>query len=318
MTYIKEIEKCPVCKQPARVTKKWVLNKYKIRYNYFIYHHDEIDHYSNQTPGISRRFRKGEILTLLVDTINSESFKDALFRTKEIKKILNHKDSRIGSDTIRDNLYKLSKSGMLETVKRGRDVYFINAIYKERLSFVDDSLRMILKDSNEDMMFSKHISINTIRNDKSWPLYYLPYKIFGDTDAEFESLQFKARDITNDVDLKTILLEDNAREKRLLLKSNKPLYPNESIRIKFEYNWEEPNRNFFYTAATEMSSFEFIIMGNQPMKLQATQTISTLNQVKDFSSSIVRIKSRRWKFVYSLKIKSIGAFSVIKFTWESH
>ncbi len=316
MRYVKKVEKCPVCKQTARVTRKWVLNKYKTRYNYSIYHHGAIDHYSNQISEASRKFKKGEIKSMLVDAINSENFKDALFRTKEMKRILRLKHPNIGSDAIRDNLYRLSDSGMIETVKKGRDVYFLNAIYKERLSFVNDSLRLILKDVDNNLMFKNHISINTIRNDKNWPLYYLPYRIFGDSDNEFKGLQFKARDLTNNQILKTTVLEDGAREKRLLLKSSKPLFPNESIRIKFEYNWDEPKQTFFYTAATEMSSFEFTFMGNLPMKIQATQTISSLNQVKDLSSAIVREKSRRWKFVYSLRMKSVRAFSIIQFKWN--
>lgn len=318
MRYVKKVGICPVCKLPARVTRKWVLNKYKARYDYLIYHHNGINHYSNQGSGASRKFKKGEIRSMLVNAINSENFKDALFRTEEMKKILRLKYQNIGSDEIRDNLYKLSDSGMIETVRKGRDVYFLNAVYKERLSFVDDSLRLILRDIDNNLMFRNHISINTIRNDKNWPLFYLPYRIFGDSDNDFKGLQFKARDLTNNQILKTTVLEDNAREKRLLLKSSKPLFPNQSVRIKFEYNWDEPTQTFFYSAATEMRSFEFTFMGNRPLKIQATQTISSLNQVKDLSNAIVRKKSRRWKFVYSLKMKSIGAFSIIQFKWTDY
>jgi Fe2+ or Zn2+ uptake regulation protein len=316
MAFVKEQGICPICKNSAVVTRKWVLNKYKTRYNYLIYHHSGTVHYSNVTSAKTRSFKKGELKKLLINTINSESFKSGLFRAEDVRKALFREYPSIIIDSIRDNLYRLADSGMLESVKRGRNVFFLNAVYKERLSFVDDSKKILLTDLDNDLMFKGHVSIGTIRNDKSWPLYYLPYRIFGDSDKRFKDLEFKAFNVTDQEELKTVMIEDNPREKRLLLKLAKPLFPNETMTVRFEYNWQEPKQTFFFTTAAHLKSFEFKFLGNMPVKILVTQTISTLNQMKDLSNSIAPGKSKGWKFVYVFKLKDMKPFSIIQFRWK--
>ncbi len=313
---VKEEGICPMCMRPSLITRKWVLNNYGKRYNYIVYKHTEGAHYSNELPQYSRSLRKGTLKKILIDTINSESFKDGLFSTEDARISLMRTNQSVDMDSVRDNLYQLVELGMLKSVKKGRRVYFINAAYSDRLSFVDDSLRVILKDVDDDALFKRHASIATVRNDKGWPLYYLPYKIFGDSGIKFSELQFKALDITNKVELKTVVIEDNPTEKRLLLKLIKPLFPGERIRIRFEYDWGEPNQSFFHTAATYMRSFNLTFLGNGPLEARATQSLSNLNEVRDLSKSIKLGKRHGWNYVYTLRLRSIEPFSVIQFRWK--
>lgn len=317
MVYTKEEGICPICKVNAIITKKWVLNKYSKRYNYLVYHHNGFVHYVSEAITGSRKFKKGELKKLLIETINSESFKEGLFSTEDAKEALLKVYPSISLDSIRDNLHKLSEEGMLELVRRGKRIFFLNAVYKERLSFLDDSIKFVLMDLDNDTLFRGHISTSLIRNDKSWPLYYLPYKIYGDTEIDFKYLRFSASDLATKESLRTLIIEDKPREKRLLLKLDKPLFPNETIKIRFEYQWQEPKQTFFFTAATQMNSFEFVLMGNKPLKIQATHTISTLNEVNDITPSIILKSNSDWKYIYSVKIKSIRAFSVIHFKWKT-
>ena len=317
MVYVKEVRVCPVCNVKAVVSKKWVLNSYGKRYNYLIYQHDGFVHYSNEKASISRNFKKGEMVKHLTETINSENFKYGLFKTKDAKVALSNKFLSISMDSVRDSLYKLVETGMLETVRKGRILYFLNTVYKERLSFVDDSINFELLDLDDDGMFKGHIFTSIIRNDKSWPLYYLPYKIFGDSDVYYDDLQIRASVAESNETLKTLILEDKPREKRLLLKLNRPLFPNESIKIRFDYYWQEPKHTFFFTAATFMKSFELKLMGNMPLKIQGTLTQPTTGEIKDLSGSIISNGSRKWKYVYLAKIRSVKEFSVIHFKWKS-
>ena len=317
MVYVKEVRVCPVCNVKAVVSNKWVLNSYGKRYNYLIYQHDGFVHYSNEKASISRNFKKGEMVKHLTETINSENFKYGLFKTKDAKVALSNKFLSISMDSVRDSLYKLVETGMLETVRKGRILYFLNTVYKERLSFVDDSINFELLDLDDDGMFKGHIFTSIIRNDKSWPLYYLPYKIFGDSDVYYDDLQIRASVAESNETLKTLILEDKPREKRLLLKLNRPLFPNESIKIRFDYYWQEPKHTFFFTAATFMKSFELKLMGNMPLKIQGTLTQPTTGEIKDLSGSIISSGSRKWKYVYLAKIRSVKEFSVIHFKWKS-
>ena len=316
MTFPKEEGICPFCKRKSFITRKWVLNNYKTRYNYTIYHHDGFVHYSNTTPNNARVFKKGIIEKVLIETINSENFKDGLFLTRDIKKRLQKEYQEISSDTLRENLHRLVEIGMLEKVRKGRQIYFLNAIFKDRLNYVFDSVKFSLGDTNEDTLFRSHVSIYNIRNDKTWPLYFLPYRIFGDTDITYDKMRFKAIDLTNNEDLKVLLIEDNPREKRILIRLNKPLFPNENMKVRFDYDWQEPRQNFVFTAATHMNAFEIVLSSNYPLKIQASRTISTMNELKDLSKEVVGTRTKKWRFVYSVKLKSIRPFSVLQFRWK--
>jgi hypothetical protein len=314
---VKEEVICPTCKKPSLMTRKWVLNRYGKRYDYLIYRHEDAVHYSNESPLQSRSFKKGILKKTLIDIINSESFKNGLFSAEEARLSLLKMNQRANLDSIRDSLYQLVELGMLKSIKKDRKVYFINAAYSDRLSFVDDSLKVILSDIDGDGLFRRHVSNALVRNDKKWPLVNLPYKILGDSEIEFEKICFKARDLTHKVELKTIVIEDNPLEKRLLLKLTKPLLPNETIRIRFEYDWSELNQSFFHTAATFMKSFNLTFLGNRQLEARATLSESDLNEVIDLSKSIKIDKKPGWNYVYSLKLKAVKSFSVMQFRWKN-
>lgn len=307
---------CPICGKPSVPSSKWVLNNYGKRYDYLIYTHGDSKHYSNQSHSPSRSFKKGFLKMSLVEVINSEYFRDGLFSTRDAKDSLMKLNIMAQMDSVRDNLYRLAEIGMLKAVRKDRRVYFINAAYSSRLSFVDESLKVILKDEEGDGMFRHHISIVTVRNDKDWPLPHLPYKILGDSDVSFEEINFKARDLTNEADLKTFVIEETPTEKRLLLKLLKPVPPGETLKVRFEYFWKESNRSFFYTSATLMKRLELSFLTNKPIETSALLCASSLDDVIDLTASISKERNNRWEHSYNLKLTSLKAFSVVHFKWK--
>ncbi len=309
-------EACPVCKNSAIVTKKWVLNNRGRKYSYLLYHHNGSIHYRNQSPSNSRSRTKGEIRRMLIEIINSEAFNEGLFSAEDARRMLSAKGMDVPLDSVRENLYGLQSTGMVEAMKKDRKVLFINSAFRERLSFIDESIRFVLRDIDDDQTFRNHISITVVRNDKRWPLYYIPYKIYGDSDVKFEEIQFSARDISNNQSLKHMLIEDRPKEKRLLIKLATPLPPNESVKVKFEYDWGEPRREFFFTAATHMKSFGVVLMSKSPLRLHASTTSQDLNEIEDVSGLVVRKARRNWGYVYSLIIGSIKPFSIVQLRWE--
>ena len=318
MAYVKEEGICPICNRKGVITRKWVVNKYKKKYFYTIYNHDGTLHYLNQSQDQSRKFKKGDLERILIERIISEKFKTGLFKISDIKKLLSKDYPDIDANSIGSNLRRLSSLGILENVKKGRNLYFLNAIYRDRLSFVLESEKFILEDINNDGLFSRHTFIGLIRNDKAWPLYFIPYKVLGDTDTDFEKLGFNARDLSNSEELKTLVIEDKKREKRLLLKLSKPLFPEERREISFKFDWEEPNKSYVFSAATVMSNFELSLFSNLPVRVSATLTSSDLNEVRDISNSIIQKKNRRWNFIYSINLASVQPFSILQVKWKSH
>lgn len=309
-------EVCPVCNISARVTRKWVLNKYGKRYDYFIFHHIGFVHYSNQNNQISKEFRKGELEKILIETINSQDFKMGSFKVKDIKLLLIKTFPNVGFGSIKISLNRLAEIGIIERRKKGRGLYFISTVSKDRLSFIIDSLTIGLEDVNKDNMFDKHIFIYKVKNDHSWPLYFIPFRYVGDVDIAFDDMEMLASDPSSSKELKVILVEDAPTDKRILLKLSTPLLPEELRGIRIEYNWPEPKQLFVFSAATKMNSFEFSVSGKNSTKLMASLTSASTSETRDISGGIKEYSSSKWKSISRISITDVESFCVLQLKWK--
>ena len=316
MTFSERREVCPVCGEQAKVTRKWVMNKYSKRYDYFIYHHQGTIHYSNQDQKAQKYIKKGELERALIETINSQNFRLGLFRNNDVRKLLVKNFSDIGFGSIKVSLERLAKIGMIEKHKKGRSLYYINTVSKDRLSFVIISLKIGLVDIDKDNTFKKHVFTYIIKNDHSWPLYYVPFRYVGDVDMRFEELELHATDASSSKDFKVLLIEDSPTDKRVLLKMPIPLLPGELRDIKVEYHWPEPKMSFVFSAATRMDNFQFSISGDNDIKLSASLTLASRNETRELSNNNTETSTPIWKYISGISISDVEPFSVLQFKWK--
>lgn len=307
---------CPVCGNKGRVTRKWVTNSYGKRYDYYIYHHPNNVHYSNQAAKESKRFRKGQLDRILIEIVNSQEYKLGSFRISDIRKLLveNYPDAGFGS--IKVCLNRLAQVGIVEKRRKGRNLIFVNTVSKERLSFIIDSISIFLEDKNSNGLFEVHSFEYKIRNDHSWPLYYFPFRAVGDVDKKFEDIDLHAQDSTSGKTINVMLIDDSPSDKRVLLKFQSPLLPEERRDLKIDYRWPEPKQVFVYSSATRMNSFEFSISGDMPMKLSVSLTRPSRNDTLDLSNEVTESSSERWKIVSKIHLENVEPFSVLQLRWK--
>ncbi|MGC8618793.1 MAG: BlaI/MecI/CopY family transcriptional regulator [Thermoplasmata archaeon] len=316
MKHQRNLVRCPICGEEAQITKRWTVNKYGKRYQYIIYIHGSKSHYVNQDSKIKKEIKKGELEGALMETINSQDFKLGSFTVKDMISLLSNRYPNLGYCSVKTNLDKLAQIGMVERRKEGRNLYYVNTVSKERLSFAITSISILLEDIKEDKMLRKHTFLLRILNNHSWPLYYMPFRVVGDTESTFEQLEFKAFDPSNSKSYSTILIEDNPMDKRILLKLHSPLLPSESKDIKLEYLLDEPKQVFGYSSATEMESFEFTLASNHDIKLSASITSMTRNTTSDLSENISSQADDKWRYVRKVSLRKVEPFSVVQFKWQ--
>ncbi len=316
MVFYTREEVCPICGVNARVTRKWVRNQYGKRYDYFIYHHQGYIHYSNQDVKSSKSFRKGELERALMEVINSQDFKLGSFQISEIRKLLAKDFPVVGFGSLKTSLNRLTEIGILERQKRGRNLFFINTVSKDRLSYVIDSLMVSLEDTENDVSFKRHLFVYSISNDHSWPLYYVPFRAVGDVDATLDSLKLNSYDLTNKKDIKVMLVEDAPKDKRFLLRLPTPLFPGEFRNISIRYDWSEPKQMFVYSSATKMKRFEFSLLSKHTSKLGVFLTSSTSNETTDLSNEITETSTLKWEFVRTIGLSDVEPFAVIQLKWK--
>ncbi|MCL4447399.1 MAG: hypothetical protein M1556_04915 [Candidatus Thermoplasmatota archaeon] len=316
MVFNQREEICPVCGEKARLTRKWVVNKYGKRYDYFIYNHEGHVHYSNQGNSKSKKFKKGQLEKILIETINSQDFKLGSFRIRDLKKLLIKNYPEIGFGSIKESLNRLSDVGIIEKQRKGRSLIFVNTVSKDRLSYVIDSLTVSLEDKNDDAMFTRHLFQYKIRNDHSWPLYYVPFRAVGDVDSTFSDLGMRASDPSNSKEIKVMSVEDTPTDKRVLLKLPSPLMPEDVRDLSIEYNWPEPKQLFVYSSATKMNSFEFWLSGNSSTRLSISLTPASRNETLDLTNRVIETSSQRWKYICGISLKDVEPFSVLQLRWK--
>jgi hypothetical protein len=309
-------EACPVCGIDARITRKWVVNNYGKRYDYLIYHHQGYVHYSNQDKNCSKGFRKGKLEKILIETINSQDFKLGSFRIMEIKKLLANEYPDVGFGSLKVSLNRLAEVGIVEKQRKGRKLIFINTVSKERLSFVISSISIGLEDVSNDLGYKRHDYIYRVKNDHSWPLYFIPFRAVGDVDTAFADIKFLAFESSNNSVINVIVVEDAPKDKRLLLKLPSPLLPGEAREIRFEYHWSEPKLMYVFSAATRIDDFNFSVSGNNLAKLTVSFTSGSTNETRDLSNEVIETQSLKWKSIRSIKVKDVEPFAVIQLKWK--
>ncbi|MEM0136554.1 MAG: hypothetical protein QXU18_15230 [Thermoplasmatales archaeon] len=260
--------------------------------------------------------KKGEIEGILMQIINSQDFKLGLFRVKDIMDIVRRRYPGIEYCSIRNNLDKLVKIGMLTSKREGRNLYFVSTVSREKLSFTIKAISILLEDVDNNKMLRKHTMLMRIINSQSWPLYYVPLRAVGDVDTKFEELQLKASDPNTDEFYTVIVIEDNPTNKRLLIKLRKPLLPSETKDIKIEYLWDEPNRVYTYSSGTEAAAFNLVLASNYNIRVSAVMTSLNDNLSLDVSDKFSNSSSDKWRHIRTLSLVEINPFSMFQFKWQ--
>lgn len=303
---------CPVCGESARTSRQWVLNKYGKRYDYLIWHHKGVLHYSNKNK--SGYIRKHEIENALIEIINSQQFRMGAFSTGDLKKILSSNYPDISYDTIKMSLNRLADAGMVRKHRNGRNVQWVNTTSDGRLSYLIASLSITLEDTGKNGLYERHTYLYKIKNDRSSPLYYMPFRVVGDVDIALRDLSLKASSSSGELAVAPV--DDTPRYKRFLLKLPHPLPPGGTEDVRIEYNLPEPAGIFSYSSATRTDNFTFAVYGNRKLLLKASLTSGTREDIMNLSGRIVVTSSPSWNRIYTLTASDIEAFSVLQFTWN--
>lgn len=317
MVKTREKASCPICDRQATVTSKWVANKYGEKYEYLIFKHDDVTHYFNKADEKRRSFEKGKLENKLIEVINSESFREGVFQIGDVKEALTKDFPQISTNTVRSNLLRLSKRGVLEIREDKRKIFFTNQINKGKLNYTFQSMTILMEDINSDTMFKKHVYQFDVVNDRNWPLYYLHTRVVGDTESAIEKLELNAFDVSKSKEIKIIPIEDNPKEKRILLRLSDPIPLSGSRVIRLEYKWDEPAKLFTFSTGTKMKFFEFKIVGRVKTKLVALMVYPNRNETRNLTENIVEVGDSKQGFTSRIRIVDIEPFSVIQLKWDT-
>jgi len=188
---------------------------------------------------------------------------------------------------------------------------------KSKSAFVFNTIDVILEVNDSKSMLTHHIWKWNVVNMSDEPRNEIFYYLDGDSPKEFKDMNVKVTDEEgNQLEIISMSVNKPTR-KEFNVKLKKPLKPRQRNRfLTLEYDWEEPDRNFFYKLPTDCKRFtyDFSIPSSVEVKNRVLKVDTELGY-KWVAEPAPTIKYLKDKTVINWEGKNLKAFDAYKFEW---
>ncbi len=188
---------------------------------------------------------------------------------------------------------------------------------KSKTAFMFNEIEVILDVKDPKTMLTHHTWIWNLINISNEPRDEIFYYLDGDVPKDFPDMNVKVTDDEgNELDIMS-LSENKPTHKEFNVKMKKPIKPRQRKRfLKLEYDWEEPERNFFYKLPTDCKKFtyKFMIPKGVDVKNRILKVDTELGY-KWVADPAPTIKYNSDGTVINWEGKNLNAFDAYKFEW---
>lgn len=145
-------------------------------------------------------------------------------------------------------------------------------VQKTSSRFLFNYIAIDLTVMNAKTLMTHHVITWNLVNISTEPIERIFYYLDGDVARSFQDLNIIIKD-EEDRELEIMSLNVNKPfHKEFFVKFRRPLKPGEKGRLStIEYDWEEPERNFFYKFAADCKKFDFSV--KVPRELEVNQKV---------------------------------------------
>ena len=183
--------------------------------------------------------------------------------------------------------------------------------------FLFPKIKINLEIMNPKTMLTHHTWVWNIVNVTDKPTDQVSYFINGDMPKEFSDMNVTIRDEENKKLHILSLTVNKPMYKQFIVKLRRPLKPHQQRRfLKLEYDWEEPERNFVYSLASDNKKFEYLFVA--PKELEIKPRILKIDpgtKNKTHASPSSQIKYLRDRTEVTWKSTNLHAYEQYGFEW---
>ena len=188
---------------------------------------------------------------------------------------------------------------------------------KTKTAFIFNEIDISLDVKDPKTMLTHHEWTWNLINVSNEPRDEIFYYLDGDVPKDFPDMNVKVTDDEgNELDIMA-LSENKPTHKEFNVKMKKPIKPRQRKRfIKLEYDWEEPERNFFYKLPTDCKrfSYKFTIPKGVNVKNRVLKVDTELGY-KWVADPAPTIKYQKDGTIINWEGKNLKAFDAYKFEW---
>lgn len=183
-------------------------------------------------------------------------------------------------------------------------------------NFAFNSIEIILDVRDTQTMLTHHTWIWDIMNIAKEPKQQIYYYLEGDTAKDFADMNVTASD-GKGTKMNILSLGSNKPyHKEFNVQLNRPLKPKQKKILKLEYDWEEPERNYFYKFASDCKRFKYLCI--LPKGMEAKNRIlrvDTETGYKLHASPPATVKYLDDRTEISWEKTNLKAYDAYQFEW---
>lgn len=183
-------------------------------------------------------------------------------------------------------------------------------------NFKFNAIEVRLDITNTKTMMTHHTWVWNIINIAKEPKHQIFYYLDGDTPKEFADMNVTVKD---ERDNKLEILSQNSKNpyhKEFNIQLKRPIKQKQKKILKLEYDWEEPERVFFYKFASDCKKFRYVFSINKKMDLKARiLKVDTETGYKVHASPPPTVKYLGDKTEVTWEKENLKAYETYQFEW---
>ncbi|WP_415280990.1 hypothetical protein [Candidatus Nitrososphaera sp. FF02] len=184
-------------------------------------------------------------------------------------------------------------------------------------AFLFTNIEVLLDVTDAKTMMTHHTVLWSLVNQRDEPVDRVFYYIDGDTPQDFPEINFKA----TDEDGKELTIQsldvNKPYHKEFFVKLNRPLRPNQKGRqVRFEYDWEEPERQYTYKFSSDCKKFHFLL--TLPKGVEVSQKVARASPEtgdKEYASTPASVRYLKDRTEMEWRGSDISIFTAYRFDW---
>ena len=189
-------------------------------------------------------------------------------------------------------------------------------LVKPTYNFAFRTIDIVLDVTDPSTLLTHHTWVWKLENISKEPKEQVHYIIDGDKEREFKDLHVTVRDERgNNLDIVTVDA-NKPTHKEFNVKLRNPLLPKQTKTLKLEYDWEEPDRSFFYRVASDCKEFTYLFTISKEAQIKTrVLRVDAETGYRVYASPNPIVKYLDDKTVVSWSKSNLKSFDAYQFQW---
>lgn len=189
-------------------------------------------------------------------------------------------------------------------------------LVKPSYNFAFRTIDILIDIVDPSTMLTHHTWVWKLENVSKEPKEQVHYIIDGDRDKEFQDLHVSVKDERgNSLDIQTVDV-NKPTHKEFNVQLKNPMLSKQTKTLKLEYDWEEPDRNFYYRVASDCKEFTYLFTISKEAQIKTrVLRVDSETGYRVFASPNPVIKYLDDKTVVSWSKTNLKSFDAYQFQW---